>query len=195
MALSIKWTEEEIKTTLKLLNFYIPEISVNVDIDDDVGIFIGADDEFVKIEKEWCNKAGQSLDDLGDSDIPDLYYYTADGDHVKYRGKGYTKFQLIASSCYLSVDYFSIKDAVKAAINVYRGLNLIKNELRNTLKDLTEKHGLRLERYIANPQVAKGMDATVAMGVQHGRIKELKLCQQELKDILNDFKNEERNET
>lgn len=139
MALSIKWTEEEIKTTLKLLNFYIPEIPVNVDINDDVGIFIGVDDEFVKIEKEWCNKAGSSLDDLGDSDTPDLYYYTADGDHEKYRGKGYTKFRLIAGGCYLSVDYFSIKDAVKAAINVYHGFNAVKNELRISIADIPAK--------------------------------------------------------
>lgn len=83
-------------------------------------------------------------------------------------------------------DIFLFEDAAKFLMQQFE-------KVQKQLNDLMENHDLRLKRYIANPQVAKGMDEKVAMGVQHGRTTELKLCQEELKDIINGSHNNAKN--
>lgn len=83
-------------------------------------------------------------------------------------------------------DIFLFEDAAKFLVQEFE-------KLQKKLKDLTENQDLRLQRYITNPKVAKGMDEKVAMGVQHARITELKLCQEELKDIIEGSHNNAKN--
>lgn len=42
----------------------------------------------------------------------------------------------------------------------------------------------KLERFMNNPDIAKGMDANTAMGVQYGRTIALKQCLDDLKQII-----------
>ncbi len=48
------------------------------------------------------------------------------------------------------------------------------------ISELTDRWQERLQRFQSHPEVAKGMDEKVAMGVQHGRITALKQCIEEL---------------
>ena len=46
----------------------------------------------------------------------------------------------------------------------------------------------RLERFLNNANIAKGMDSNTAMGVQHGRTIALKECLDDLKQMISDEK-------
>ena len=53
-------------------------------------------------------------------------------------------------------------------------------ELEKLLKKLEE----RLQRFRDCPEIVKGMNEPVAMGVQHGRIVALKTCIEELRSVI-----------
>lgn len=52
------------------------------------------------------------------------------------------------------------------------------------MKELIEKWKERLKRFQENPDVAKNMDPTTAMGVQHGRTIALRDCIRELEEAI-----------
>lgn len=54
------------------------------------------------------------------------------------------------------------------------------------MKELLDLWKERLGRFQERPEVALGMDANVAMGVQHGRIVALKQCIEELEKKINE---------
>ena len=58
--------------------------------------------------------------------------------------------------------------------------------MNQKLNELIEKWEERLKRFHKNPDVAKGMDARTAMGVQHGRTIALQDCLKELVEVLKD---------
>lgn len=56
---------------------------------------------------------------------------------------------------------------------------MTKDELLNLWK-------WRLQQFLNDPEVAKNMDAGVAMGVQHARLVTLKQCIKELEGMKNE---------
>jgi hypothetical protein len=131
------WTDAESQKAMAFLKKSIPLIPVEFDADDDVGIYIGVGNEFVKIEKEYINKAGEILyKKVGKSTF---YRPSETDDNVEYDGKVYTGFQLVAGHCVLIGTYRTVLAAVKAAISVYHGFVAIKHELGLPISDASAK--------------------------------------------------------
>lgn len=57
---------------------------------------------------------------------------------------------------------------------------------RSSLNELLKLWKERLRRFEKRPEVARGINSNVAMGVQHGRTMALKQCIEELEEMLND---------
>lgn len=51
------------------------------------------------------------------------------------------------------------------------------------MKTLLEVWKERLERFQNHPEIAKGVDSILAMGIQKGRVTALKECIQELEEL------------
>lgn len=61
--------------------------------------------------------------------------------------------------------------------------SILQRHLDKVFAILIEQWEERLENWKKNPEIAKGMDPRVAMGVQESRLQTLKRCIRELKEF------------